>query len=307
MRNPFRRSPSGTAATAQLRASQPSRPDQPIEVGTVRWLRELSDALTHAADSQRPIFALFQEVPGCAGCQQFGAEVLSDPVLVDAIETEFVPLLIHNNTGGRDAEVLAQFGEPAWNFQVVRFLDAVGHDVIERRDRVWETGPVAARMIDALEATQRPVPGYLRLLEQQHSDRLRSVFIAQPCFWVGEAALGGIDGVVTTEVGFMERLEVTHLRFDPLATTLEEILATGADRQVASVAFADGTAEPAGGVPVHPISKFRRAPASDQFRQLQGRIPAGLNPAQLTKLNAAAVGRADISNHLSPRQLSELR
>ena len=130
--------------------SDHSVPTQPIETGTVRWGRDLAEAQAAAAETNRPIFALFQEVPGCAGCQQFGADVLSDPLVVEAIEEEFVPLLIHNNAAdGHDAEVLARYGEPAWNFQVVRFLDAEGDDLIPRRDRVWETGPLLTRMVAA--------------------------------------------------------------------------------------------------------------------------------------------------------------
>ena len=95
--------------------------------------------------------------------------MLSDPLIVEAIETLFVPLLIHNNSPGRDAEVLAAFDEPAWNYQVVRFLDATGNDIIERKDKVWATGPLAERMISTLEAVGAAVPEYLRVLKQEHS------------------------------------------------------------------------------------------------------------------------------------------
>lgn len=143
---------------------------QPIEVGTVSWLRELDEALQCSVRDDKPVFALFQEVPGCSGCKQFGAEVLSNPTIVRGIEEAFVPLLIHNNQPGRDAEVLARYDEPAWNYHVVRFLDANGIDLIARRDRVWETGPLARRMVAALDVAQAPVPPYLRLLEQEASD-----------------------------------------------------------------------------------------------------------------------------------------
>lgn len=109
---------------------------QPMEVGLVQWGRDLDEALQASDESGKPVFALFQEVPGCIGCKQFGADVLSDPTIVASIERDFVPLLIHNNKPGKDAEVLAAYGEPAWNFQVVRFLNADGEDIIERRDRV---------------------------------------------------------------------------------------------------------------------------------------------------------------------------
>ena len=37
-------------------------------------------------------------------------------------------------------------------------------DLIARRDRVWSPSGIAARMVMALQAARRPVPGYLRLL-----------------------------------------------------------------------------------------------------------------------------------------------
>lgn len=132
------------------------------EVGKVAWGRDLSAALRVSRSTGKPVFALFQEVPGCMGCKQFGRDVLSHPLIVRAIENEFTPLLIHNNGDGADAEVLQRYGEPAWNYQVVRFLDAEGRDIIPRKDRVWESAPLAGRMIAALEKAHRPVPEYLR-------------------------------------------------------------------------------------------------------------------------------------------------
>ena len=112
-------------------------PIPPIETGTVRWGYDLDDALAAAAATGRPVFALFQQVPGCAGCQQFGTDVVSDPRVVEAIEELFVPLLIHNNaSGGHDAEVPARYSEPAWNYLVVRFLDANGDGLLPRPDRL---------------------------------------------------------------------------------------------------------------------------------------------------------------------------
>lgn len=264
---------------------------QPIETGTVRWQRDLDTALADSDAQGRPVFALFQEVPGCAGCQQFGADVLSDPLVVEAIETEFVPLLIHNNADGPDAEVLARYGEPAWNYQVVRFLDADGTDLIPRRDRVWETGPLLTRMVAALRSVGRTVPDHLLLLEQEHSERLDELIIAQGCFWVGESQLGQIDGVVTTEAGFLDRAEVTVVRYDPEQVSRDELVADATRRGVASAVF-DRSA-----------GRYRRAPESDQKRQLGGGTTAGLTLAQLTKRNAfIRSSAADADRFLFPSQ-----
>lgn len=138
--------------------------DNPIEVGAVNWGRDLDKAYELSGRTGRPVFLLFQEVPGCSGCQDFGRTVLSNPRMVDVIESEFIPVLVYNNRGGEDRRLLERFNEPAWNFQVVRFLDAQGRDIIPRKDRVWTVRHLASRMIETLQAVGRPVPDALRML-----------------------------------------------------------------------------------------------------------------------------------------------
>ncbi|MEM8954960.1 MAG: thioredoxin family protein, partial [Verrucomicrobiota bacterium] len=124
----------------------------PIEAGTVTWSRDLDAAFAKSKETGKPVFLLFQEIPGCAGCRQFGKEVLSQPLLVEAIESEFIPVLVYNNRNtGPDPEILRRFNEPAWNYQVVRFLDHDANDIIPRKDRIWTTPALAARMIETLQ------------------------------------------------------------------------------------------------------------------------------------------------------------
>ena len=268
-------------------------------------MRELDDALAASAETGRPVFALFQEVPGCAGCKQFGKDVLSNPFVVEAIEREFVPLLIHNNSGGRDAEVLRQYGEPAWNYQVVRFLDSAGEDIIARRDRVWETGPLLARMVATLEVAGREIPDHLRLLEQEHSEHLDEAFLAQPCFWVGEMEIGQIEGVVNTEAGFMHGHEVTRVVYDRRAIGLEGLYERAARRNVASAVFADSAdlQRLGRGATTKSTGRYRKAPESDQKRQLGRNVNGNYTPSQLTKLNAFSRTRRDSADRfLFPSQ-----
>ena len=81
--------------------------------------------------------------------------MLSHPLLVEAIENEFVPVAVHNNKSGRDAEILKRYQVPAWNFPGVRFVDARGKDLIARRDRVWSMPGIAARMRSRTREGQR--------------------------------------------------------------------------------------------------------------------------------------------------------
>ena len=137
--------------------------NNPIEVGDVRWGRDFDAAAEKSAETGKPLLVLFQEVPGCSGVQKFGREVLTNPLLVEAIENEFIPVLVYNNRkGGMDQKLLERFQEPAWNYQVIRFLNAEGNDVIPRKDRVWTLSGVASRMVEALKAVNHTVPKYLK-------------------------------------------------------------------------------------------------------------------------------------------------
>ena len=151
------------AVTFSLSMATACRGDN-IEVGDVEWGRDLEGAYAASEKSGKPVLVLFQEVPGCAGCQKFGREVLSHPQIVEAIETEFEPVVVYNNRKGEDAAILKSFGEPAWNYQVIRFLNSKGEDMIPRRDKIWTTEALAARMIEALESRGRTVPDYLNSL-----------------------------------------------------------------------------------------------------------------------------------------------
>ena len=141
--------------------------ENPIEVGDVQWGRDLDAAFKNSARTGKPVLVLFQEIPGCSGVRKFGREVLTDPSLIKAIENEFFPVLVYNNRkGGMDEQLLRRFNEPAWNYQVIRFLDAEGRDIIPRKDRIWTLSGVASRMIEALKVANRPVPKYLQDLAE---------------------------------------------------------------------------------------------------------------------------------------------
>lgn len=286
---------------------------QPEEAGKVSWGRDLNAALASSKLTGKPVFALFQEIPGCAGCKQFGHEVMSNPLLVEAVENEFIPLLIHNNKPGEDAAVMQRFGEPAWNYQVVRFLDAHAEDIIPRRDQVWDTGGIAERMIATLTRAKRPVPAYLTLLAAEHSPRLKQAVFAMYCFWTGEMELGRIDGVITTEAGFMAGKEVTLVKYDPAVISLPQLIAGAEKVECANAVYVpvlDLTSVNASRLNVGTISGYHSAPASDQKKQIGGTAAEKLTltPAQATKINAwVRNDAAKAQSFLTNSQQAQLR
>lgn len=271
--------------------------DNPTELGRVNWQRDYDAAMSRAREAGKPVFLQFQEIPGCATCIDFGESVLSHPLVVAAIEEEFVPLAIYNNRDGRDAEILNQYNEPSWNNPVVRFVDADGNDVIPRKDAVWSTHGIATRMIEALEAADRNVPGYLRIAhaETQPKAPLERATFAMHCYWEGEARLGGLDGVIATQAAWLDGKEVVEVHFDPRKISYKNLLEAAQTMQCASTVFARSdeqyhTAQQlAEGNTIRTNEASRAATEPDQLSHLQQSplryLP--LTPMQAMKANAA--------------------
>lgn len=283
----------------------------PVELGVVAWERDYERAAARARASDRPLFVLFQEVPGCSTCVGFGETVLSHPLVVEAIESEFVPLAILNNRPGADRAVLERFGEPAWNNPVVRFVDAEGRDLIPRRDAVWSRAGIAKRMVRSLETAARSVPPYLELVAQSpeiHAGERAT--LAMHCFWTGEACLGGLDGVLSSRPGWIGGREVVELRFDETRLAYRELLTHARDAGCADTVFVHDAAQRAvaetiyGDAVVEHRAAARPARESDHYRHLRHSRYAALDllPLQATRINAALAAGADPEHWLSPRQ-----
>lgn len=196
------------------------------ELGGVNWLRSFDRAITSSRETGKPLFILFQEVPGCATCVNYGRQVLSHPLVVEAIETHFVPLAIFNNRGGEDGRVMKRFKEPSWNNPVVRIIDYRETPLAPRLAGDYTIAGTTATMIEALEQSHIPVPEYLRILHDENSPFLypeKAVF-STFCFWSGEIELGKIEGVVGTRAGFMHGHEAVELQFNSEVISYGELL-----------------------------------------------------------------------------------
>lgn len=185
------------------------------ELGNVQWLRSFDEAIIIAKQKDKPILILFQEVPGCATCRNYGQNVLSHPFIVEAIENEFVPLAIFNNEKGEDAKILKKYNEPTWNNPVVRIVNAEGENIIDRLSGNYSAYGLALQMSLALRQSGQGLPSYLKLLtEELEPTELAISYYQMYCFWSGEAHLGDVNGVVATEPGFMNGAEVVKVIYN---------------------------------------------------------------------------------------------
>jgi len=234
--------PDQPAPTSPLAPATPP-PTNPEELGDVHWLRTWEEAEKAARVSGKPILILFQEVPGCSNCTHFGNNTLKHFLIVEAIETYFTPLCIYNNKGGKDAETLKRFGEPAWNNPVVRIVRPDGSDILPRMPEFRSSLPLVRQMRSSLDLSGVAVPQWLELLEEELQAReagLHTATFSMYCFWSGEALFGDIPGVIETQPGFQNGKEVVQVKYDPARVSHEQLEAQSQPKGVIACKYNDG-------------------------------------------------------------------
>jgi len=270
-------------------AGVPQKFPESEELGEVRWYRDLDTALAVSEATGKDVLILFQEVPGCATCRNYGHNVLTHPLMVEAIENEFVPLAIFNNKQGKDLQTLRRYDEPTWNNPVVRFVDRQGENITRRIAGDYEASTLAKRMKTLLEERGKVVPEYLNLLIEELDSKgsEEDAYYSMSCFWSGERALGKVDGVLETRSGFMNGREVVKVTFD----------ANQIDKETLSESVEDHGCAPVEG-------KFRESKRDVHYylRTSNMRfIP--MTELQKTKVNSALGQRKDATQYLSPQQM----
>jgi hypothetical protein len=261
----------------------------PVELGDIRWLRSWPEAEARSRAERKPILVLFQEVPGCQTCRTYGSEVLTHPMIVEAAETLFVPLAIHNNKPGPDADVLKRFGEPAWNNPVVRIVTPDGEDLQPRLAGNYSAAGLANAMAQALIRQEGMAPAWLQLLADELTAAQRGTAKAtysMYCFWTGEALFGALNGVVRTTAGFQNGKEVVAVEYDPLVISRAQLDRIAKDSRC--FAEAGGSFSP------------DKTPKYYLANSPYAAIP--MTEAQQCRVNAALARKQDPAGFLSPRQ-----
>lgn len=285
-------------ATSSPISHSPANPfpgQQPEELGKIRWIRDLDLGRTESERSGKPILLLFQEVPGCSNCTRFGNTTLSHPLIVEAIETLFVPVCIFNNKGGKDAAVLKLFGEPAWNNPVVRIVRPDNQDIVLRMPNFNSALQLVNGMRRALDLSGKTAPKYLELLEEELAAReagLQTATFSMYCFWTGEGIFGAIPGVIETEPGFQDGKEVVKVQFDPSVVSRADLEKQTRPQSITACSKNEGFR-------TDRAPKYYLAQTDYRF------IP--MTSLQAARANSL-VGRRQLPDDLlSPRQLSVLK
>ncbi|MFT4535132.1 MAG: hypothetical protein ACJA1A_000985 [Saprospiraceae bacterium] len=220
-------------------------PDFPEELGDVNWNRSYEIAISKSKSQDKPIFILFQEVPGCATCRNYGNNLLTHPLVVEAIETYFVPLAIYNNKSGSDADILKKFGEPAWNNPVARIIDPNSeNDISKRLNGKYDMAHLVSFISSGILESGQLIPKYLDLVYQEaNTVDLRETYLSMYCFWSGEKNFGALDGVVATKAGFMNGTEVVKVQYDASKVSAEGLISFASTQKCADAVYTNDKRE----------------------------------------------------------------
>lgn len=285
----------------------------PEELGDVNWNRSYETAIRKAKSKNKAVIILFQEVPGCATCRNYGNDLLTHPFIVEAIETYFVPLAIYNNKGGTDADVLRKFDEPSWNNPVARIIDPNSEkDITQRLNGKYDLASLVSFISNGIFESGQLIPEYLDLLYQETiTVDVRETHLSMYCFWSGEKNLGALDGVVTTNAGFMNGTEVVKVKYDASKVSEEKLISFAIEQRCADAIYTNDKREEKVAkkynIRTKNEGKFRadREPKYYIYKSEYRHLP--MTNLQALKVNTAISNHLSPVEYLSPRQLELLQ
>lgn len=264
------------------------------ELGDVHWYRDYETGLKIASEENKPVLILFQEVPGCATCRNYGSNVLRHPLIVETIENYFIPLTIFNNKRGKDIDVLTIYNEPTWNNPVVRIVNGKGKDIVKRVSGNYSEAGLVDAMMEGIIQSGKLVPEYLSLLYQEQSSNQSECYLSMYCFWTGEKEIAKIPGVVTTQAGFMHGQEVVKVSFDENKTNAKKIKKVASKKNCGDDLYLKNN-----DYRIDRESKYYLRHSKLQY------VPMTI--VQATKINSALGEGADPLTYLSPQQIKWYR
>lgn len=268
---------------------------QNIELGQVDWMRSYDRALEFSEEQNKPILLLFQEVPGCATCRNYGKNVLSNPLVVDVIENYFIPLAIFNNKGGDDKKILEKYKEPSWNNPVVRIVNSEGENIAKRVSGNYSASGILDAINQSFAERQMTIPQEILLLQDiLNTNPTSEVTYSMYCFWSGEKTFGKLEGVYETQAGWQNGKEVVKVVYDDRKISEKEIRSKGKQANCADDLVESGS--------------FRKDKDPKYYLKKSKYRVLPMHPLQAARINSLlGEGVSDLSPWLFPSQKKFLK
>jgi hypothetical protein len=207
----------------------------------------LAEALEVGAETKKPIFSFQAVLPGDIAT---GRDIFSHPLIVEAAESLFVT---HRSTTEKALPMARAPSGRICSTRVYLLDPDTGHELVPliSGDSLTKTGLISA-MIQALEARSGKVPKYLQLLLQEETGYVdlhkigdetttrprnyHAVFAMQDSA-LAEAEFGGLDGVLATRVGAIDRQKVVEVTYDSKELSYSELVRHALKKMFADVVY----------------------------------------------------------------------
>ena len=151
----------------------------------------------------------------------------------------------------------------------------------------------------------------MNILHQEHSAKdLRETHLSMYCFWSGEKNLGKLDGVISTQAGFMNGAEVVKVKYNADILEEEKLISFAANKKCADGVFSNDKRELSVAkklnIKTKKEGKFRpdNQPKYYTYNSEFKYVP--MTSLQALKVNTALSNRLSPDEYLSPRQIELL-
>jgi hypothetical protein len=281
------------------------------------------NALNDSTTTLRPVLLVQAEIPGD---NDAGNEIFSHPLIVEAADSLFTTVFNKDEDYSCSASRSASGKSRRTR---VGFFDDSGNEIVQSlsADMLTRAG-IAEAMIATLEACQRPVPKYLRLLYDEERGRIKPgpVGLPVPCYHravfgmddstLGEVEFAGLEGVISTRAGFLTRRQkIVEVIYDSGRLCFGSVIHYALKRKVGDIIYYQTNDER-----IAALMEIQRVKESSKVTEYLGAIQPDYDPKnalrksplrfvpltdlQATRANRLAhLNRFDEAMHLlSPRQ-----
>lgn len=230
---------------APLQQSEPVlQPHRQREIGNLKFsfnglgLGSWEQAKDESKRSTKAILILFHESRAHHTGHSLES-VLSNPLLVEAVETYFITVLVSKTaTNLAERALLRKYGiRRLKKTSVVRIVDYKGRDLAGKINRCHEWN-LARAMERALEAQGVKVPTYLKLLGQEIDPAAERVAVfGMSSFWEGELAFAKSKGVLSTRAGWMGSKQSVEVTYNPKLCPYRKLVQHAIKEKAADVIY----------------------------------------------------------------------
>jgi hypothetical protein len=219
------------------------------------------NATNYSRTTRKPVLLVQAEIPGDT---EAGTEIFSHPLIVEAADSLFITVF----NKGEDYSCSASRSASMKSHRTrVGFFDELGNAIVPSlsADMLTRAG-MAEAMIATLEACERPIPKYLKLLYDEERGRIkrgpvglllydeergrikRGPFgLPAPCchravFGMddsirGEVEFAGLEGVISTRAGFLTLQKVVEVIYDSSRLDFASVTFYALNRNIGDIIY----------------------------------------------------------------------